>query len=84
MAVNFNELLQNPKNLPNNCEMLNIRRERERQTLKFGAVQKYANLADLETIVMLKTEYLVANSGFDSAENGPSKAWATPDHPIVK
>ena len=38
---------------------------------EFGAVQKFVNLVDLEK--MLQNEYLVANIGFDSAENEPLK-----------
>ena len=38
---------------------------------EFGAVQKNANLVDLEKL--LQNEYLVAKIGVDRAENEPSK-----------
>ena len=41
------------------------------EDFEFGAVRRCANLVDLEK--MLKNEYLVANIGFDTEENEPSK-----------
>ena len=38
---------------------------------EFGAVQKCAHLVDLNRII-LQTECLIANIGFDAAENGPN------------
>ena len=47
---------------------------------EFGAVQKNANLVDLEKCC--KNEYLVAKIGVDTAENEPSKVsmkWVMPN-----
>ena len=53
---------------------------------EFGAVQKYANIVDLEhfcncSIQNLQNEYLVAKIDFGTADNGPSKVWATNPDP---
>ena len=40
---------------------------------EFGAVQRNANLVDLE--ICCKTEYLVAKIGVDSEENEPLQVW---------
>ena len=44
-----------------------------------GAVQKRVNLTDLAK--MLQNEPLLAKIGCDTAENGPSKIWATNTQP---
>ena len=44
--------------------------------VEYGAVQMHVNLVDLEKSCRMRVS-LVAKMGSDTAENGPSKDWAT-------